>query len=211
MKIACINGSPKPSGSSSGVILKELRDLLKGQNIKKISVQKPELTEEMKAAVMDSECLVFAFPLYVDSVPSHLTAVLQQMEKLFQKSETDRMVYAVVNCGFYEGYQNHIALNIMKCWCKKAGLSWGQGLGIGGGGMIPMLSDIPEGKGIKKDFSAALKEMACSISTGRKAEDRFVSPGIPRIMYKLAGQMGWRKQIKENGLSVKELSRRILK
>lgn len=35
MKIACINGSPKPSGSSSGVILKELRDLLKGQNIKK--------------------------------------------------------------------------------------------------------------------------------------------------------------------------------
>lgn len=141
MKIVCINGSPKPSGSSSGVILKELRDLLKGQDIKEISVRKPELTEEMKAAVMDSECLVFAFPLYVDSVPSHLTAVLQQMEKLFQEPETDRMVYAVVNCGFYEGYQNHIALNIMKCWCKKAGLSWGQGLCIGGGGMIPMLSD----------------------------------------------------------------------
>ena len=78
-------------------------------------------------------------------------------------------------------------------------------------GCTAFASDIPEGKGIKKDFSAALKEMACSISTGRKAEDRFVSPGIPRIMYKLAGQMGWRKQIKENGLSVKELSRRILK
>ena len=54
MKIVCINGSPKPSGSSSGVILKELRDLLKGQDIKEISVRKPELTEEMKAAVMDS-------------------------------------------------------------------------------------------------------------------------------------------------------------
>ena len=75
--------------------------------------------------------------------------------------------------------------------------------------MTRCLSDIPEGKGIKKDFSAALKEMADSISTGRKAEDRFISPGIPRIMYKLAGQMGWRKQIKENGLPAKELSRRI--
>ena len=75
--------------------------------------------------------------------------------------------------------------------------------------MIPMLSDIPEGKGIKKDFYAVLKEMVGSISTGGKAEDQFISPGIPRIMYKLAGQMGWRKQIKENGLPAKELSRRI--
>ena len=50
MKIVCINGSPKPSGSSSGVILKELKNLLKGLDIKEISVRKPELTEEMKAA-----------------------------------------------------------------------------------------------------------------------------------------------------------------
>lgn len=49
MKIVCINGSPKPSGSSSGVILKELKNLLKGLDIKEISVRKPELTEEMKA------------------------------------------------------------------------------------------------------------------------------------------------------------------
>ena len=92
MKIVCINGSPKPSGSSSGVILKELKNLLKGLDIKEISVRKPELTEEMKAAVMDSECLVFAFPLYVDSIPSHLTAVLRQMEILFQETEADSMV-----------------------------------------------------------------------------------------------------------------------
>ena len=55
------------SGAVPG-LFSELRDLLKGQDIKEISVRKPELTEEMKEAVMDSECLVFAFPLYVDSV-----------------------------------------------------------------------------------------------------------------------------------------------
>lgn len=209
MRILCINGSPKPSKSSSGAVLKELQDVLEGHDVKEISIRKPELTEDMKAEILGSDCLVFAFPLYVDSIPSHLTYVLMQMERLFQETMSKKMVYAIVNCGFYEGHQNHIALKIMRCWCERAGLSWGQGLGIGGGGMIPMLSGIPEGKSIKKDFSAAISETAGNISSFRKADDKFISPGIPRIMYKLAGQMGWRKQIKDNGLPAKELSRKI--
>lgn len=209
MKITLINGSPKHSGSSSGVILKELAAVLDEHELTEISMRKPELTEEIKTGIMDSSCLVFAFPLYVDSIPSHLMSALQQLEKIFQKMPSDKMVYAIINCGFYEGHQNHIALNIMRCWCRKAGLSWGQGLGIGGGGMIPMLADIPKGKSIKKGFSDAISEIGKNISMGQKAEDRFISPGIPRMMYKLAGQMGWRKQIKDNGLPVKELSRKI--
>lgn len=209
MKIVGINGSPKYSGSSSEIILKELEALLTGHEYLGISVRKPEITEEMKTQILDCDILVFAFPLYVDSIPSQMTAALQQMESILRDAQTDKMVYAVVNCGFYEGRQNHIALKIMKCWCQKAGLSWGQGLGIGGGGMIPMFTHIPEGKGIKKDFSETLKELAENITRGGRAEDRFISPGIPRIMYKLAGQMGWRKQIKDNGLPVKELSRQI--
>lgn len=209
MKIVGINGSPKYSGSSSGVILKELEAYLTGHEYTEISVRKPEISEEMKTQILGCEVLVFAFPLYADSIPSQLTAALQQMESILKDAQTDKVVYAIVNCGFYEGRQNHIALKMMKCWCRKAGLFWGQGLGIGGGGMAPMLIDIPEGKGIKKDFSGALKELAEKIVKRGRAEDRFISPGIPRIMYKLAGQMGWRKQIKNNGLSVKELSRKI--
>lgn len=209
MKIVGINGSPKYSGSSSEIILKELEALLTGHEYSEISVRKPEITEEMKTQILDCDILVFAFPLYVDSIPSQLTAALQQMESILRDAQTDKMVYAVVNCGFYEGRQNHIGLKMMKCWRRKAGLSWGQGLGIGGGGMIPMFTDIPEGKGIKKGFSEALKELAENITKGGRAEDRFISPGIPRIMYKLAGQMGWRKQIKDNGLPIKELSRQI--
>ncbi|MBS7006830.1 NAD(P)H-dependent oxidoreductase [Anaerostipes sp.] len=209
MKIAGINGSPKYSGSSSGLILRELKDALSGHEFTEISVHSPEITEELKTQLLDCGAVVFAFPLYVDSIPSHLIEVLQQMEKMWKDAHSDKMVYAVVNCGFYEGSQNRIALNMMKCWCRKAGLSWGQGLGIGGGGMIPMIADIPEGKGIKKEFSRGILEIAENIAGGHRAEDRFISPGIPRIMYKLAGQMGWRKQIRKNGLPVKELSRKL--
>lgn len=45
-------------------------------------------------------------------------------------------VYCLVNCGFYEGHQNKLAIEMMGNWCEKAGIKWGEEVGIGAGGMI---------------------------------------------------------------------------
>jgi hypothetical protein len=75
-----------------------------------------------------TECnvLVFAFPLYVDGIPSHLLNCLRKLEKFFGGlDKKDIMVYSLGNCGFYEGDQNKLAIEMMENWCAKAGLKWG--------------------------------------------------------------------------------------
>jgi len=48
-----------------------------------------------------------------------------------------------------------------------------------------------------------------SIASRKIAEDLFISPNFPRIAYKIGAEMGWRKQIKANGLKAKDLFKQI--
>ncbi|MDF2890534.1 MAG: hypothetical protein K0R80_901 [Clostridia bacterium] len=207
MKIAFINGSPKVKNSTSEYILKTLKPLLpKEYELIEYHFRTSHLSNHDMEQMAECNVLVFAFPLYVDGIPSHLIHCLYELEMFFNtKSEKKIVVYSLVNCGFYEGHQNVIALEIMKNWCVKAKLNWGQGLGIGGGGMLPMLAGVPEGQGPKKNLSMALKTIAGSISAAATADNIFVSPNFPRFAYKLGAEMGWRQQGKANGLKPKDL------
>lgn len=207
MKISLINGSPKVKYSSSECVLQALKSLLpKEHEVMEYHFRMSNLSEFNLEQIRESDILVFAFPLYVDGIPSHLINCLYQIERFFKtKPLREITVYAIVNCGFYEGKQNVIALEMIKNWCEKTKLNWGQGIGIGGGGMLPMLAGLPDGKGPKKNLSKALKTIANSIAIGVTEDDIFISPNFPRFAYKLAAEMGWRKQIKENGLRGKDL------
>ncbi|MGB4439289.1 MAG: hypothetical protein WBJ13_08735 [Sedimentibacter sp.] len=96
----------------------------------------------------------------------------------------------------------------MKNWCEKTKLKWGQGFGIGGGGMLPQLSSIPDGKGPKKNFYIELKVFSRNVTLCTSAENIFTSPNFPRIAYKLGAEMGWRNLAKANGLSKKDLNKK---
>ena len=69
MNISIINGSPKPGESTSGLLIKYLLQETGESNAQvfKCSLQATELAE-----IASSDVLVFVFPLYVDSIPSHL-------------------------------------------------------------------------------------------------------------------------------------------
>lgn len=119
--------------------------------------------------------------------------------------EKEIIVYSLVNCGFYEGHQNELAIEMMENWCAKAGLKWGQGIGIGVGGMLPSLKRIPMGHGPKKNLQKAFKQLANNILKCTSEENIFITANFPRVLYKLAAEMGWRQSIKANGLKRKDL------
>jgi multimeric flavodoxin WrbA len=209
MKIAFIYGSPKTKYSASASLLQELKPFLQqdGIAISDYSFNKPSLSKEEMEQLKDYDIFVFAFPLYVDGIPSHLLNCLAQLETfLASVKEKDIKVYSMVNCGFYEGHQTKLAIEMMENWCSKAGLKWGQGLGIGGGGMMVMIENVPMGHGPKKSLGKAFRELANNILNGTSQENIFISPNFPRILYKLAAEMEWRKAIKANGLKRKDLS-----
>ncbi len=209
MNLMLINGSPKASGSASAEILKELKSCIGGCTVSECAFHvNSKLTPALIDEIAVQDTLVFAFPLYVDGIPSHLLHVLVQLEEELKSRPRERTAYVVVNAGFYEGRQCVNALDMVKIWCEKAGVCWGQGAGIGGGGMLAGLSNVPAGKGLKKNSSPALRKLADAICEGKSGENEYVTPSFPRFLYITGGNMGWRMQVKKNGLKVSDLSLR---
>lgn len=206
MKIALINGSPKVKDSASGCFLDELKKTLPDCSFTEYSLAKPNVDLQ---SLTQQDAIVFAFPLYVDGVPSNMLHYLCQLETVFKNCESNAVIYAISNCGFFEAVQNRNALDIVKNWASKCGLKWGQGIGIGGGGMMLSIINVPAGKGPKKNISQVLLELSNHILNREFAENRFASPNIPGRLYKMAAQMGWRQQIKSNGLKRKDLNRQM--
>jgi len=206
MNIALINGSPKKKDSASEIILSELKSLLGNNNINEISLNSPKL--ENPENFSGHDILVFSFPLYIDGIPSHLLSCLCELEQYFRQNPSDTMVYAMSNNGFFEGEQNKYAIELMKNWCIKSGLKWGGGLGVGAGGMLGGLKDVPAGKGPKKNISLAINKLSENILNKKENGIKFVSPNLPRFMYILVAHMGFRQAIKANGFKTKDLFRK---
>lgn len=207
MNIAFINGSPKVKGSASQAILNDLKTFLSSQTISEVHFNKPKVTAEQLETLKKCDALVFSFPLYVDSVPSNLLACLIILEK--ELKSLPITVYALCNNGFYEGIQNRHALSVIKNWSVKTKLVWGQGVGVGCGGMMTGLANVPVGKGPKKNIGIAFNVFSDNIKEKKTGENIYVNANFPRFLYKLMAHFGWKQEIKKNGKSVKDLYRKL--
>lgn len=139
-----------------------------------IIISKIKLSKKQYEDIKNSDALIFAFPLYIDSIPSHLLRLLVDLEEQ-TFSKKDIMVYCLVNNGFFEGKQNWIAIEQMKNWCKAVGLIWGQAVGIGAGEMMPFIKDIPLGHGPNKNIGGAIDTFSHNILSGNTGTDLLVS------------------------------------
>jgi len=209
MNIALINGSPKKTESSSGALLHDLKSLFPAEySIKEFRMNKPTLTEAEIEELQGYSTWVFAQPLYIDGLPSHLLFCLYQLEQALSTDKVIR-VYAIVNGGLYEGKQSHHALAIMENWCKRAGLQWGMGIGYGGGGGMAQMKHIPLGKGPKRALGKAYTVFAETIASQSSGENIYASITIPRFLYKYIVERGWRKRLKANGGRAKDINRKV--
>jgi hypothetical protein len=208
VKIALINGSPKTGKSNSGWFLEKLEGCLnEGHELVRYNVVKKDFIDFNALYQMDA--IVFAFPLYIDAIPSHLFRIMVEMEKS-ARGEKVPFVYTIVNNGFYEGRQNHIALDIMKNWCARAGLRYGQGIGQGAGEMMSSVEKVPLGHGPLKNLGEVIKELAQNIEVGKSGEDVLFSPNFPRFAWRfMATHHYWHKKAKGNGLKIRSIKKRI--
>ncbi|MDR1185090.1 MAG: NAD(P)H-dependent oxidoreductase [Coriobacteriales bacterium] len=201
-KIAIVNGSPKGQGSASEAITTALQDRLTPVANCVVCHAAKHSRDEIMATFAGCDALVFVFPLYVDGIPSHLLRLLDEAQDAVVDVAPNTMVYGVVNNGFYEAPQNRIALELLKNFCARSGLKWGQGLGVGGGGMIPALSI---GRGPTKNLGKALDTFAKNILDGKAADSLFVEPRFPRFLYQMIVHLNWRMEAKKYGLKTSQL------
>lgn len=212
MKIMMIDGSPKVSKSNSEYFLNILSDFIESKDIVKYKLSKKVDYEDIIKEINTIDTLVFAFPLYVDSLPSHVLEFLIMLEENFKDNIKGVNVYVIANCGFYEGKQNKIALNIMKCWCKKMNIKWAQGIGIGAGEMMGGLRNVPMGKGPNTNLGLALDNLAKNINENKSGDDIFTTPSMfPRFAFRLAANRFWISKANRNGLKKRDLNKCIVK
>lgn len=199
MKTIIINASPKLKNSNTENFLKAL--------IAKLPENETyvcKLSEVKIHKIQNCSSLIFAFPLYADSLPSELLKLLSKLENIGLNK--DIMVFAVANNGFFEGTQNHIAFDIIKNWCVRADVKWGQGIGIGAGEMSPTIANVPLKKSPFALLDSVFDSMALHINNHNSAENVFVSPKFPRFLWKTAGTYTfWLPKARKNGLKGKDI------
>lgn len=210
MKTLLISGSPRMSKSTSVYLLNDIKEKL-GEENKVVLYELTKngdnsLSKEIIQNLKDANNIVIAYPLYVDSLPSHLLSALKYIEENMDKKDNDIYVYQIVNNGFYDAAQNNIAVDILWQWCKKCGMKKGAALAVGAG---EMSQAAPLGHGPATNLGKAVDVFVDDILNKNIKDTVYIEPNFPRAMYKMAAHMSWRKQAKGNGLKASDIMRKL--
>ena len=135
MRTIFINGSPKKRFCASSYFLFLQRLFVGGEKVNEHLRTKGDY-QRIIDQLPGADAVVFGLPLYVDGVPSHVLGFLEEMERFCKEKALRPKVYVIANNGFIEGKQNEPLMQVMEHFCQRAGLTWGGGVGIGGGVML---------------------------------------------------------------------------
>ncbi|HBN86400.1 MAG TPA: hypothetical protein DDZ89_21460 [Clostridiales bacterium] len=206
MRLVVINGSPKKGQGTTATIIRVIKEMIEA-DVEEFSAidyyHKPDTEcDSTIDRILNADVLLIATPLYVDSLPMPLVVFLQSIEKRITKTGRPLLkVYGICHCGFFEAIHNKVALDILRNFCSRTGFDWQYGVSIGAGVFFGGNPDPLNGPA--KVIYDALHELCEDIKTesDHKSSNVFVQPSIPRFLYKLGGNMGWRVQAKSNGIA----------
>ena len=215
-KIIILNTSPKGTKASSQKLLNELEAKIeeiqieyKLESFSYASIFKNEKkSNQLFTAILESDVLILAFPLYVDS----LSAVTQDFVERYnqftieRKRENPQELYTIINCGFPEPEHNTIAFEIIQNFAAETGFNCQYNLSIGMGsmaGQVPIKSRPM--KNIERHFDAIIEHLRKPVvSTDFNRKIEYSSPTFgflnffSKSLYTMFGFHGWKQQAKKN-------------
>ena len=166
----------------------------------------PEDLLERLCGVSD---LVLLTPLYVDGLPSQLIRFMQYAEHSYAGGA--KRVYVLANMGLYESRQLENLFSQVRQWCAKMGFEYCGGAGISAGELVGGLMDLfPFGTWPTKSAAKSLSALRKAIDEGEKIDELYAEPdGFPRSLYLWIANTGWNKAARRNGISPKDLYRKL--
>jgi multimeric flavodoxin WrbA len=211
MKIVMINGSQKTGESNSGILLRELKNCIKGDyDIFSYTLGSKRFAPEIYDEIITGDVMVMAFPLYVDSIPSNVLGMLIELEDFAKgRNAKDLVMYAIINNGFYEGKQTHIAFEIIQNWCEHAGIGFGGGIGQGAGEMLGATKNTPISKGPFNNLGRELALLAEKMAAKGAFGIKYLSPYFPRFLWRfMANHAFWQPMAHKNNLKKTDITSR---
>jgi len=123
-------GSPRTKKSTSASLGGYLFEQLAERGIQTETVQlytsinSPERTKSMLAAIDGADLVVLAFPLYVDTLPAPVISALEKISEHRKLNRTPIRFAAISNCGFPEAKHTDTALAICAVPTKTDFRGW---------------------------------------------------------------------------------------
>ena len=210
MRALLLVGSPRLAKSTSdtlgGYLLERLHEA--GAETERLYIQRtlrsPEELDALVGAVARSDLLIFASPLYVDSLPAPVIRLLDILAARLDghtRAPAQRLL-AISNCGFPEASHNDVALAMYERFARETGFIWAGGLALGAGEPVKNQS-LAAGGGMVRNVVKALDLSAEALIrgevVGQEAEQLMREPLMPAGMYRFMGNLGWRMQAREHG------------
>ena len=189
-----INGSPKLFSSNSEYFLDIISNDL--DDFFKLDLKKDKY-DSIISNIKNSDVLVLAFPLYVDSPPS---IVLNFLDYLYDEriDVNNKSLYVIINCGFREGEQNITGLNIIKRWCEKKKILYKGSILIGAGEIVGK----KQYKYICRKALKKLYEFRSLIKKKEQCSDSITTMDfLNNQTYCFLANYNWSKKGKKNGLN----------
>jgi hypothetical protein len=211
-KVLLLVASPRGTASVSNSLGEHLLALLekRGMAIKKLLLY-PALADEKKmaellAAVDVCSLLVVTFPLYVDHLPAPLIDLLRQVgdRRSGRQGDDRQSLAALVQCGFPETVHCRPAGDIMGIFASQAGFRFLGCLAFGMGGAIGN-RPLAKAGGMARHQLKAMDEAAACLAEGKEIPDPIIAlmgrAMMPRWLYNIAADWGWRRDAKKHGTS----------
>jgi len=210
-RAALLVGSPRTRKSSSHALGGYLFDRMAESQVQTetfyihTSLYSPERMQALMEAVDSADLVMLAFPLYVDSLPAPVMAVLERIAtRRAGKNITRPRFAALANCGFPEAAHNQTALAICETFARQAGFEWAGALSLGAGEGLVHGAALAEAGGPAIPIRKALDLAAAALVRGetipQEAADLLARPIIPAWLYRWMGIFGWRQQARQYGV-----------
>jgi multimeric flavodoxin WrbA len=209
-RVLLMVGSPRASRSTSEAMGAYLLERLRGKGcvIEKVYIYSSLGSEKSFAALLsalrEADIAILVSPLYVDSLPAGVVKAMEliradRKERVGQKRQ--RML-AVSNSGFPEAEHNTLSLAISKRFAVECGFEWAGGLALGGGEAIAGKT-LKEAGGLAKNVRKSLDITADALARdeiiGEEAVTLMARPLMPRWLYLVVGNIGWRLKARRQG------------
>ena len=173
-----------------------------------------ELTQERAQAIAAQQLFVLVTPLYIDSYPSLTIHALEQIERARGEAHAPAHFVLIINCGFPEPEHNRTAIRQARIFSAQSGYAYGGALPLGGGGVLTPDQDLEQARGPVLHIAQALTLAAATLphsgAVSPEAIEKMMTSPLPDVLYRLVGNLGWRWQAFENGLTQRSLRARPL-
>lgn len=130
----------------------------------------------------EATAIVFMSPVWMDSLPAYVLRFLERVEhKVVEGESIAGRFYAVLYTQLYESAQTNIAMDMLRCFCKRANIMWGKGLGIGAADKLQKEEGVLTRIGKRQGIIRLLRELAAHAEYHISGDDVFTYlKGYPR-------------------------------